>query len=73
MNGEIDIYGIFISPLLAALGLALVLTTLLRRVMLRFGLYRFVWHQALFDFAVLIILLGATSAVLTGLPSPLLH
>ncbi|WP_297367777.1 DUF1656 domain-containing protein [Acidocella sp.] len=68
-NGEIDLYGVYVPPVLAALGLALVAAALLRRGMMRFNLYRFVWHQALFDAALLLILVGAFTALLNRLGS----
>jgi hypothetical protein len=68
-NGEIDLYGVYVPPVLAALGLALVAAALLRRWMMRFNLYRFVWHQALFDAALLLILVGAFTALLNRLGS----
>ena len=58
MIGEIDVYGVFIPPLLIWVGAALPLTAVLRRLLRWFGCYRFVWHRPLFDFALLVIVLG---------------
>jgi hypothetical protein len=61
--GEINLYGVLLPPLLAWLGVALVLAAGLRLVLARTGLYRFVWHRPLFDLAVLVILLGGVAAL----------
>ncbi len=63
MIGEINLYGVLLPPLLAWLGVALVLAAGLRLVLARTGLYRFVWHRPLFDLAVLVILLGGVAAL----------
>ena len=65
MIGEIDLYGVFLPPLLVWIGAALPLTAVLRRLLRWLGFYRFVWHRPLFDFALLIIVLGAVVAVAT--------
>jgi hypothetical protein len=65
MPGEIDVYGVFIPPLLVCVGAALPLTAAIRRLLRRFGFYRLVWHRPLFDFALLVIVLGAVVAVST--------
>ena len=61
--GELDFYGLLISPLLPLAIAALLLSALLRRAFTRAGAYRFVWHRPLFDLAVFIIILGALVAV----------
>jgi hypothetical protein len=65
MIGEIDLYGVFLPPLLVWIGAALPLTAVLRRLLRWLGFYRLVWHRPLFDFALLIIVLGAVVAVAT--------
>jgi hypothetical protein len=59
--GEINIFGVLAPPLLIWLGIALVLSALLRRLLNAIGLYRYVWHRPLFDLALLVILLGLVS------------
>ena len=61
MIGEIDLFGVFLPPLLVWLGIGLVLSTALRWALYRRGLYRYVWHRPLFDLALLVILTGAVS------------
>ena len=63
MIGEIDVYGVFVPPLLVWVVAALPLTAVLRRLLRWFGFYRLVWHRPLFDFALLVIVLGAVVAV----------
>ena len=63
MIGEINIYGVFVPPLLLWVAAALPLTALLRRGLARFGFYRFVWHRPLFDFALLVVVLGGVVGV----------
>jgi hypothetical protein len=63
MIGEIDIYGVLFPPLLIWLGLAYLAAVLIRNGVVWLGVYRYVWHRPLFDLAVLIILVGAVSAL----------
>ena len=63
MISELNIYGMFVPPMLLWFGVALLVSALLRRVLGWFGCYRFVWHRPLFDLALLVILLGGVVAV----------
>lgn len=58
MMGELSLYGLYIPWLLVLCLVALAFSRLLSRVLARCGLYRFVWHPALFDTAMFILLLG---------------
>ncbi len=62
MTHEIDIYGLFVSPLLALRIAALLVAFLIRRALDRLGFYRWVWHRALFDTALYVIVLGCLQA-----------
>ncbi len=65
MMGEVNLYGVFV-PTLLPLGLAAYLAlALLRRGLLRVGAYRLVWHRALFDACLYVILLGGLVALST--------
>ena len=68
MRFEFDIYGVLIPALLVWLVVAYALSALLRRLMQRFGLYRLVWHRALFDFALYVCLLGGVVYLSEFLP-----
>jgi protein AaeX len=60
---EIDLFGVYVAPMSLMLVAAWVITIALRRVAVRFGLLRHVWHPALLAFAVYMIVLS--SIVLT--------
>lgn len=61
MIGEIDLCGVLLPPLLVWVGAALLLSALLRRVLAKAGVYRFIWHRPLFDLSLLVILTGLVS------------
>ncbi len=61
MIGEVNIYGVLFPPLLIWLGIALVLSTIIRSAISALGLYRFVWHRPLFDLCLLVMLTGLIS------------
>ena len=51
---EIDLLGVFVSPASLCLPAALVISLVLRRLLDKAGLNRFVWNRALFDFSILV-------------------
>lgn len=55
---EINLLGVYVAPMSLMLAAAWVITIALRRVAVRFGLLRDVWHPALFGFAVYMIVLS---------------
>jgi protein AaeX len=60
---EIDLFGVLIPPLVPLIVLAFVITMALRWLAVEAGWTRRVWHAALFEFSVFLIVLAA--AVLT--------
>lgn len=58
MLSEVSIAGIYLPPLLLYLAAALPLFAALRALLTRAGVLRFVWHPALFEFAVLLALVA---------------
>ena len=62
MISEADVYGLLVAPMLLWVGVAMVLSAVVRRVLGWLGFYRFVWHRPLFDLALLIILVGGVVA-----------
>lgn len=56
MTGEMNIGGVFLSSVLVSAVIALVASFVLRRALSKVGAYRFVWHPALFDTALFVIL-----------------
>jgi protein AaeX len=61
--GEFDIYGVYFPAFAVFAAIALVLQLVINRFLNAFGFYRWVWHRALFDLAVYVILLGVVTAV----------
>ena len=51
MKYELDLFGVIVPSLLLWSALAFLLARAVSKVMARAGLYRQVWHSALFDFA----------------------
>jgi hypothetical protein len=51
MKFELDLFGVIVPSLLLWSVIAYVIARIASRVMRRTGLYRHVWHAALFDFA----------------------
>jgi protein AaeX len=56
---EINVLGVYVAPMSLMMVAAWVVTIALRRFASRFGLLRFVWHPALFVFAVYMIVLSS--------------
>jgi protein AaeX len=56
---EIDLFGVYIAPMSLLMVAAWLVTIALRRVADHFGLLSYVWHPALFVFAVYIIVLSS--------------
>lgn len=58
MPGDIAVFGVYIPPIVIVFVLGAILTWLLDRVLASTGLYRFVWHLALFRASLLIRICG---------------
>lgn len=56
MTAEFALNGVFVSAALVSALIALVLGFVLRRLLAFVGAYRFIWHPALFDAALFVIL-----------------
>ena len=59
MIGEVSLFGIYMPPLLLLMLPALLVSRVLARVLARVGFYRLVWHPALFDISLFVIVLGS--------------
>jgi hypothetical protein len=57
MKYELDLFGVIVPSLLLWSVVAYVLARIVSKVIARAGLYRHVWHDALFDFALYVCLL----------------
>ncbi len=56
---EVNIFGVYVTPMSAMLVAAWVVVIALRRIAARWGLLRYVWHPALFVGAVYMIVLSS--------------
>jgi hypothetical protein len=56
---DIDLFGVYVAPISLMMVAAWIVTIVLRRIAGRFGLLRYVWHPALFVFAVYMIVLSS--------------
>jgi hypothetical protein len=61
---EIDMFGVYVAPMSLMMVMAWLVTIALRRVAIRFGLLRYVWHPALFVFAVYMIVLSSITIII---------
>jgi hypothetical protein len=59
MIGEVSLYGVYVPPLLLLTLLALGVSRVLNIILARARFYRFIWHPALFDFSLFLIVLGS--------------
>lgn len=62
MTGEFNIGGVLLSSVLVSALIALAAAFVLRRLLAWAGVYRLVWHPALFDVALFVILWAAVIA-----------
>ncbi len=63
MTHEIDIYGVFVPDLLVWFVIAFLISVPVRRLLGAVGFYKLVWHRALFDVALFVLLLGGVVAL----------
>jgi protein AaeX len=63
---EVNVLGVYVAPISVMMVAAWFVTVVLRRIAGRFGLLAYVWHPALFVFAVYIIVLSAIVLVIAG-------
>jgi hypothetical protein len=54
----VEFLGFYLPPLALWAGGALIPFVVLRSLVERFGLYRFVWHRSLFNLALYVLLMG---------------
>jgi hypothetical protein len=62
---EVNLFGVYVAPISVMMVVAWLATITLRRALARFGLLRYVWHPALFVFAVYMILLSSIVLLIT--------
>jgi protein AaeX len=56
---EVNLFGVYVAPISVIMAAAWFVTVWLRWGAARFGLLRYVWHPALFVFAVYMIILSS--------------
>jgi hypothetical protein len=61
---EINLFGVYVAPISLMMVGAWLVTIALRRVADRFELLRYVWHPALFVFAVYMIVLSSITIII---------
>jgi protein AaeX len=61
---EIDLFGVYVAPMSLMMVAAWFVAIVLRRVASRFGVLRYVWHPALFVFAVYMIVLSSITIII---------
>ncbi|MBP0613986.1 DUF1656 domain-containing protein [Jiella mangrovi] len=61
MTGDLSLFGVFVPKLLVLALASYVALVLLKRVLARLGVYRLVWHPALFDLSIFILLVAAAA------------
>ena len=54
----VELVGFYLPPLMLWAAVAIIPFVILRWLLERFGLYRFVWHRPLFNLAVYVLLMG---------------
>ena len=56
---EINLFGLYVAPIVVILAVAWIVYLLVRRVADRFGLTQLVWHPALFGLALYVIIVSS--------------
>jgi hypothetical protein len=69
MAGEIDLFGVIVSPFLVIVIMTIPLHSLLKRLLSNAKIYQKVWHPPLFDIALYVILLCSLVHIGKLLPS----
>lgn len=68
MIGTIDVFGMSLPWLMPLAAVTLLLMWLARRLLAVFGIYRWIWHPALFDMALYVLMLYGLSCASALLP-----
>jgi hypothetical protein len=63
MIAELNLYGVFLPAQLVWAVIAVLLMVVVRSVLRFIGFYRIVWHPALFNVALFVILMGGVVAL----------
>ena len=60
---EVDVFGVYVAPIVPMMIAALAVTVALRWLAVTAGLFRWIWHPALFEASVYLIVLSAIVVV----------
>jgi hypothetical protein len=60
---EVNMFGVYVAPISLMMVAAWLILIGLRRITVRFGVLRHVWHPALFVFAVYVIMLASITLI----------
>lgn len=63
MFGEIVVFGVYLPKLLALAILALAIHAVGKKCLSRLNAYRFVWHPALFNLSLFVLIFAATADI----------
>jgi hypothetical protein len=66
MYGEFSLYGVFVPTLFGLMLLAYVINGGVNLLLQHTGAYRHIWHPALFNLAVYVVVLGGLFALMRG-------
>ena len=61
---EINLFGLYVAPIVLILAGAWVVYVVIRRIVARFGLIQRVWHPALFELALYVIIVSSIVVVI---------
>ena len=56
---EINLLGVYVAPISVIMAVAWILLLIARRMVVRVGLSRYVWHPALFSLAIYVIFVSS--------------
>jgi hypothetical protein len=65
--GEAEIAGVFVPRLLIVALFSLVMTFFVKLALRKAGAYRFIWHAALFDLALFVVLCSLVAMATAGI------
>jgi hypothetical protein len=58
MIGEVDVFGVYIPAIMWLMGIAYVVSLVIRKLLARTRFYNIVWHRSMFDLGLYVIVLG---------------
>ena len=58
MIGEVDVFGVYIPAIMWLMGVAYLVSLVIRKLLGRTRFYNIVWHRSMFDLSLYVIVLG---------------